>query len=115
MINKIIRNYLIKQTAGRADDGIMITLRDPQKVEMLENIMADLLMRNGIDPRAITSEKQLIGIINRIEAVSKQTTQTGIRNAESAKIFNTAGEELDPSKPIIGGTQEGKKINQDLK
>ena len=114
MINKIIRNYLIKQTAGRADDGIMITLRDPQKVEMLENIMADLLMRNGIDPRAITSEKQLIGIINRIEAVSKQTTQTGIRNAESAKIFNTAGEELDPSKPIMGGTQEGKKIDQDF-
>ena len=114
MINKIIRNYLIKQTAGRADDGIMITLRDPQKVEMLENIMADLLMRNGIDPRAITSEKQLIGIINRIEAVSKQTTQTGIRNAKSAKVFNTAGEELDPSKPIIGGTQEGKKIDQEF-
>ena len=45
--------------AGRSDDGIMITLRDPQKVEMLENIMADLLMRNGIDPRAITSEAQL--------------------------------------------------------
>jgi hypothetical protein len=114
MINKIIRNFLAKQAAGRSDDGIMITLRDPQKVEMLENIMADLLMRNGIDPRAITSEQQLKNILNQIEAASKQTTQTGIRNAESAKIFNTAGEELDPSKPIIGGTQEGKKIDQDF-
>jgi hypothetical protein len=114
MINKIIRNFLAKQAAGRSDDGIMITLRDPQKVEMLENIMADLLMRNGIDPRAITSEAQLKNILNQIEAASKQTTQTGIRNAESAKIFNTAGEELDPSKPIIGGTQEGKKIDQDF-
>ena len=114
MINKIIRNYLIKQTVGRSDDGIMITLRDPQKVEMLENIMADLLMRNGIDPRAITSEAQLKGLLNQIEAMTKQSTTTGIRNTKSAKVFNTAGEELDPSKPIMGGTQEGKKINQDF-
>ena len=53
MINKIIRNFIAKQIAGRSDDGIMITLRDPQKVELGENIMADLLMRNGIDPTAI--------------------------------------------------------------
>ena len=58
MINKIIRNFIAKQIAGRSDDGIMITLRDPQKVELAENIMAELLMRNGIDPRAITSEAQ---------------------------------------------------------
>ena len=115
MINKIIRNYLIKQTVGRSDDGIMITLRDPQKVELLENIMADFLMRNGIDPRAITSEAQLKTIINQIEAMTKQSTTTsGIRNTESAKVFNRAGEELDPSKPIIGGTQPGKKIDQDF-
>ena len=76
MINKIIRNFIAKQMAGRSDDGIMITLRDPQKIEMLENIMADLLMRNSIDPRAITSEAQLKTIINQIEAASKQTTQS---------------------------------------
>ena len=114
MINKIIRNYLIKQTVGRSDDGIMITLRDPQKVELLENIMADLLMRNGIDPRAIKSEAQLKGLLNQIDAMTQQSTTTGIRNTESAKVFNRAGEELDPSKPIIGGTQEGKKIDQDF-
>ena len=113
-MKSIIKNYLAKLMAGRSDDGIMITLRDPQKVELLENIMADLLMRNGIDPRAITSEQQLKNIINQIEAVSKQTTEKGIKNTESAKIFNRAGEELDPDKPIIGGTQEGKKIDQDF-
>ena len=69
MINKFIRNFIAKQMAGRSDDGIMITLRDPQKVEMLENIMADLLMRNGIDPRAITSEQQLKNIL---EAMNKE-------------------------------------------
>ena len=74
MINKIIRNFLAKQVAGRSDDGIMITLKDPKKVEMLENIMADLLIRNGIDPRAITSEAQLQTILNQIEAMTKQST-----------------------------------------
>ena len=42
--------------AGRSDDGIMITLKDPQKDFQAENIMEDLLMRNGIDPRLIKSE-----------------------------------------------------------
>ena len=76
MINKIIRNFIAKQMAGRSDDGIMITLKDPQRVTLGENIMADLLIRNGIDPRAITSEAQLKTILNQIEAVSKQTTRT---------------------------------------
>ena len=95
MINKIIRNYLIKQTAGRADDGIMITLRDPQKVELLENVMADLLMRYGIDPRAITSEAQLKGFLNQIEAMTKQSaTTSGIKNTQSAKVFDLEGKEI---------------------
>ena len=114
MINKFIRNFVAKQIAGRSDDGIMITLRDPQKVELAENIMAELLMRNGIDPRAITSEAQLKTIINQIEAASKQTTQSGIRNVESAKVFNIEGQKLDPNKPIIGGTQEGKELSKEL-
>ena len=115
MINKIIRNFLAKQAAGRSDDGIMITLRDPQKVDFQTSMMQDLLMRRGIDPNSITSEKQLVGIINQIKAMEKaeDAAQSGIRNTESAKVFNRAGEELDPNKPIIGGTQEGKKIDQD--
>ena len=107
MISKIIRNFIAKQMAGRSDDGIMITLRDPQKVELAENIMADLLMRNGIDPRAIKSEQQLKNILNQIDAASKQTTQTGIRNTTSAKVFDLEGNKLDPNKPIMGGKQEG--------
>ena len=85
MINKIIRNFIAKQMAGRSDDGIMITLRDPRKVQLTESIMMDLLIRNGIDPRAIKSEQQLKNIINQIEAASKQNTQTGIRNTETVE------------------------------
>jgi len=93
----------------------MITLKDPQRVTLGENILADTLMRNGIDPRAITSEAQLKTILQQIKnAQAAEIRNTGIRNTRSAKIFNTAGEELDPSKPIVGGTQEGKKINQEF-
>ena len=109
MINKIIRNFIAKQIAGRSDDGIMITLKDPQRVTLGENILADLLMRNGIDPRAITSEQQLKNILQQIKnaeaAAIRNTDVSGIRGTKSAKVFNIAGEELDPNKPIIGGTQ----------
>ena len=105
MINKFIRNFIAKQMAGRSDDGIMITLKDPQKVELAENIMAGLLMRNGIDPRSITSEAQLKTIINQIEAASKQTTQSGIRNVESAKVFDLKGKRIKDTDNIMGGEE----------
>ncbi len=110
MINKIIRNFIAKQIAGRSDDGIMITLKDPQKVTLAENIMADLLMRNGIDPRAITSEAQLKTILNQIEAMTKQSTTSGIRNTESAKVFDLEGKEIPKGSKIMGG----KAIDDDL-
>jgi hypothetical protein len=72
MLSKIIRNYIAKMVAGRSDDGIMITLRDPQKVDFQTSMMQDLLMRRGIDPNSITSEKQLVGIINQIKAMQKK-------------------------------------------
>jgi hypothetical protein len=105
MVSKIIRNFIAKQMAGRSDDGIMITLRDPQKVELAENIMADLLMRNGIDPRAITSEQQLKNIINQIEAASKQTTQSGIRSTRSAQVLDMEGQTIPQGSQIMGGKQ----------
>ena len=111
----IIRNYIAKLTAGRADDGIMISLPDLKKVDFQAAMMEDLLMRRGIDPNAIQSEEQLKMIINQIKAMEKaeDAAQAGIKNTESAKIFNRMGEELDPNKPIIGGTQTGKSIDTD--
>ena len=111
MINKIIRNFIAKRVAGRSDDGIMITLKDPQKVEFQTSMIQDLLMRNGIDPNAIQSEQQLKMILNQISTINQPTS--GIRGTESAKVFNRMGEELDPNQPIIGGTQPGKSIDTD--
>ena len=72
-MKSIIRNYLAKLAAGRTDDGIMITLPDPKKINFQEAMIQDLLMRNGVDPNAITSEEMLKSILNQIDMASKQT------------------------------------------
>ena len=102
MSKSIIKNFIAKMVAGRSDDGIMITLSDPRKVDFQAAMMEDLLMRNGIDPRAITSEAQLRIILNQIETSSKQTT-SGIRNAESAQVFDMQGKEIPKGSKIMGG------------
>ena len=111
MLSKIIRNFIAKRVAGRADDGIMITLTDPKKVDFQAAMLEDLLMRNGIDPRAITSEQQLKNILNQLKAIEKQSTTTsGIRNTESAKVFDLEGKEIPKGSKIMGG----KAIDDDL-
>ena len=111
MINKIIRNFIAKQIAGRSDDGIMITLKDPQRVTLGENIMADLLIRNGIDPRIIKSEDELKMILQQIEnARIREIQNTGIRNTTSAKVFDLEGKEIPKGSKIMGG----KAIDDDL-
>ena len=106
MLSKIIRNFVAKMVAGRTDDGIMITLPDPKKVDFQTAMVEDLLMRNGIDPQLIKTEDELKNIINQIEAVNKQRLQqaeSGIRNTESAKVFDLEGKEIPKGSKIMGG------------
>ena len=113
MLSKIIRNFIAKRVAGRTDDGIMITLTDPKKVDFQAAMLEDLLMRNGIDPKAITSEQQLKNILNQIDAIQKQSKNTsGIRNTESAKIFDLKGRKIENTDNIMGG--EELKFDSDL-
>jgi hypothetical protein len=108
-MKSIIRNFIAKMVAGRADDGIMITLKDPKKVEFQGRMLEDLLMRNGIDPNAIKSEEQLKNILNQIKAAEAQairnTDVSGIRNAESAKVFDMQGKEIPKGSQIMGGKE----------
>ena len=104
----IIRNFLAKLAAGRTDDGIMITLPDPKKIDFQAAMLEDLLMRNGIDPQLIKTEDELKNIVNQIEAVNKQKLQqaeSGIRNTESAKVFDLEGQQIPPGSRIMGGKQ----------
>ena len=104
----IIKNFLAKLAAGRTDDGIMITLPDPKKIDFQAAMLEDLLMRNGIDPQLIKTEDELKNIVNQIEAVNKQKLQqaeSGIRNAESAKVFDLEGQQIPPGSQIMGGKE----------
>ena len=105
MARSIIRNFLAKLAAGRTDDGIMITLPDPKKIDLQESVMMDLLLSNGVDPRLIKTENELKNILNQLEAVNKQRlqTQSGIRNTESAKVFDLEGQQIPPGSRIMGG------------
>ena len=109
MGNKFIRNYIAKRVAGRSDDGIMITLSDPKKIDFQVAMMEDLLMRNGIDPRAITSENQFKGILNLLESVEKanlaQNIKSGITSSKSARIFDLEGKEIPKGSKIMGGKE----------
>ena len=102
-MKSIIRNFLAKLAAGRTDDGIMITLPDPKKINFQEAMMQDLLMRNGVDPNAITSEEMLKSILNQIDMASKQTAPSGIRGTRSAQILDMEGQTIPQGSQIMGG------------
>jgi hypothetical protein len=108
-MKSIIRNFIAKRVAGRSDDGIMITLSDPRKVDFQAAMLEDLLMRNGFNPADITSEQQLKNIINQIKAAEAQTIRnmdvSGIRNTESAKVFDLEGKEIPKGSQIMGGKE----------
>ena len=52
----------------------------------------------------IKSEDQLKMLLNQIDAMKKQSTTTsGIRNTESAKVFDLEGKEIPKGSKIMGG------------
>ena len=112
MIKNIIRQYIRKRTTTKDKEGIMITLPDPEQVNFKEALIIEILMRNGVDPNTIKTDEMLENVMAAIER--KESMEQGIAPSRQADVFNLSGEKLDPSKPISGGTQEGKKIKSDF-
>ena len=105
----IIRKYLMKKAAKAADDGIMITLPSSDKIQFQEQMVIDLLMRNGVDPNAIRSEQMLDNVLNQIEAVEKQNLAQNIRGGidqtRVSKVMDMEGQEITPGSRIMGGKE----------
>ncbi len=116
MIKNIIRQYIRKRTTIKDKEGIMITLPDKEQVDFKEALITEILMRNGIDPNTIKTDEMLENVMKAIEKKEsmEQAREQGIMSSQQADVFNLSGEKLDPSKPISGGTQEGKKIKSDF-
>ena len=106
-----IRNWVIRtMMKSKGETGIVRTLPNKDIVELNTQITAQRLAQNGIDPEAFKNADQVENVIRRLE--SRPTTE-GVASTQTAKVFNIKGDELDPNKPIIGGTQPGKKIDTD--
>ena len=120
----VIRRWVIQtvlKDRGK-QGGVTITLPRNDFVDLNTSITAERIMRNGIDPNSITSVNQVENIINQLNkprvVAADSPEGKGITEAllgkKSAEIFNLQGEKLDPNLPIIGGTQQGKKINREF-
>ena len=120
----VIRRWVIQtvlKDRGK-QGGVTITLPRNDFVDLNTSITAERLMRNGFDPNSITSVNQVENIINQLNkprvVAADSPEGKGITEAllgkKSAEIFNLQKEKLDPNLPIIGGTQQGKKINREF-
>ena len=111
-----IRNFVKKQMMKTNDQGI-VNMPSDMKLDFGEAVITKTLLDAGIDPRMIKNDKQLETILDSIDKMMRDAAKPvdkGIKSTQSAKVFNLQGEELDPSKPIIGGTQQGKTINREF-
>ena len=107
-----IRKYVIREVLKDSPSGVLQTLPNKDLVELNVQVIAQRLMQEGIDPTKLKNANQVENAVKMIN--DRSNVQQGIKDTKSAKVFNIKGEELDPKQPIIGGTQEGKKIDTDF-
>ena len=114
-----IKEWVIKTALKQQPKGVLTTLPKKDFVELNTGITAERLMRYGVDPNSIKNVDQVENIINQLNkprAVAADSPEgKGITEAllgKKGEVFNLQGEKLDPSKPIVGGSQSGKKINR---
>ena len=112
MSNPIVR-YVQKQLFAQKG-----AIANRKAVDFSVAKMAERLSEFGFDPRLIKDEKQLVQILNLIKEAEDQAFAqkfSGIlAPKKSAKVFNIEGQQLDPNKPIMGGTQTGKELSPEL-
>jgi hypothetical protein len=99
---KAILQWVLR-TMMKDQTGVMQTLPKKDLVDFNVAMTAERLMRNGIDPNALKNANQVENAINQIEA--PRNVQQGIRNTESAKVFDMTGKKIDPRSKIMGGKQ----------
>ena len=100
---KAIREFIIRLFLREKPKGVMTTLPNKDLVDMNIQIIAEKLMRNGIDPNSLKNANQVENAINQIEA--PRNVQQGIKSTDSAKVFDMEGKEIPKGSKIMGGKQ----------
>jgi hypothetical protein len=93
----------VLRTMMKDQTGVMRTLPKKDLVDFNVAMTAERLARNGIDPNSLKNANQVENAINQIEA--PRNVQQGIRNTESAKVFDLKGKEIPKGSKIMGGKQ----------
>ena len=116
-----IKEWVIKTALKQQPKGVLTTLPEKNFVDLNTSITAERLMRNGVDPNSIKNVDQVDNIIDQLNKprviAADSSKGKGITEAlfgKKGEVFNIQGEKLDPSKPIVGGSQSGKKINREF-
>ena len=109
-----VRRWVMSQMTKKADDGIMITLPEPSKVDLNVNITMDRLLRNGINPDSLTNPQQVDNAINMINsrmveraipansAEGREITEK-LFGKQKAPVFDLEGNRIPEGSGIMGG------------
>jgi hypothetical protein len=100
---KALREFIIRLFLKEKPKGVMTALPNKDLVDMNIAIVAEKLMRNGIDPRSLKNANQVENAIRMID--DRPKVQEGITATKSAKIMDMEGKEIDPRSRIMGGKQ----------
>ena len=100
---RALREFIIRLFLREKPKGVMTALPNKELVDMNIQIVAEKLMRNGIDPNSLKNANQVENAINMID--NRPKVQEGITATKSAKIMDMEGKEIDPRSKIMGGKQ----------
>ena len=95
---RALREFVVRLLLKDSPKGVMTTLPNKDLVDMNVQMLAEKLMRNGINPNSLKNANQVENAIRMIE--NRPKVQEGIRFTKSAKVFDLEGKEIDPKKGI---------------
>ena len=103
----VIKNFIAKQLFKQKG-----AIANNKSVEFSANALENRLKNLGINPNAITSEKELNQILAYVKQAEDQAFQQGINEMlggskfdRKGEVFDMSGKKLDSSQGIMGGTQ----------
>jgi hypothetical protein len=109
---KALREFIIRLFLREKPKGVMTTLPNKELVDMNMAIVAEKLMRNGIDPNALKNANQVENAIKMID--DRPAVQEGITSTPEAKVFDMEGKEIPKGAKIMGG-KEVKETDTQIK
>ena len=83
---KALREFVIRLFVREKPKGVMTALPNKELVDMNVAIIAEKLMRNGIDPRSLKNANQVENAIKMID--DRPAVQEGITSTKTAKIMD---------------------------